>query len=1462
MGKRRTDKVGCFVDTSTTWHPGCEACSSDESSSEPDSAEQRRMEEYKRAALQRIEEGRAKSASEDLQMDDDLVDTDGTDFCPMEHEVNLPNFSPPADSEEKQLKPTKSSRESNPRIRWLEAKLKDVDTTLDLIASNRKRKMKCCRHGCHESSGEDNKDTALILDVLVKEALDAGFDITTLPSYKEFRDSCEEVPVETKCEGNATIFCHDCMGFFCNVCHVDYNATHDVAVYSSDVSFRKGFLNFPGYQTRAIIGEHKGRINYLNRCECDDHSPRVVSRNFLDTGNRIKTIEISYCQNCDDLDCILDFHGYVASGYAWAISKRAVASIRDCEGNTLGGVANVINATNQDIGRKVKQERLQDAINWDTQLTAHLEASSKNVLPSVICKCCQIPHLDPCCIEIKPRELITDGTPIQRHTKGSPVIPENAIFPLIAHANEDRVKDANAELFEILQDAGSTAKSIVVDDQETSTELPDDIDMGKCTPGASKFVKEKDVKPGGCDWNRGAAVVCDHNFIFILLMLQDPGERAIAFLVAFLLSIEKEGVTIDPENFLMDDHCHLVKQAKAALLILEKKYSWWRTLVETLQAGAFHRINHKWLCQLQSFFQKDRCSVTGDVVEATMGNYRPLRKSLYHMMAVSYFTTLSNTNRRANMLTEARQFNSRISALKDNDAKILALRKSLRKHMRSCFSIYEGSDVSTSKARLSDEEYLELKRNSNLIGRTELEDRCLLKIMSWPMKAFIEPRKLQDQMKYVNFRLQLDILLKKDVPIPEYFRDWILSSGRKRKADFQKELKKSRDKFAAVAKRLWKIKKNPNSMDYSHDGIKKKVIYFLGMHVIPKMADMLLEFDADSVELTAERKKKSGSSSGNKAVIQNKMRSNRKDVARLSDDYQKAYRWVQAQAKSVGVEFAQFHLLTRSSLAALAKDEDLRARLKLSRESNCRWMVFQTAHFLYSRKKWRLRTLDSISQLSQNSTLHLHHLLSLWSQGYELESLAHQDDSIEFLERDFEASKQLIILENEIQKLMMIWDGLLSIKPRRLNEPMRIAIKLFSIMKKEYSENLRLTITRAEIFQSFQKFSEDCKQTSDEFSIGESVGEKRNLEDFASESKRSKDFPSSLHSVELGESQTYDTISMRKDEDLDAILVQRQQRELDRLSASRLAAVKAFASIRDNNSLTSANKPALLPLEETSDEALQTANTCTELILRMQYLTQKSDAESTQTQLEENFGKLSDEDEAFAQLEESCHHHARNMNVLAGDLLRIFYQGLTAGSIGNIFNVNDYAGDEVGSAMNRLFCKKFTEIGGWESCSISISSEILSQCHPQNFPSANLQHCGSTQHFTNHGWLCNDLFQGLPIIEYSNSQHPCSSPGAVELRAIRKLYAFPEGDFFIRSWAVHQQRGPSCFFRSCANTYMLLVDGNLTHWRFEEKSLREWVFICLKNGILTDPRCHGRHVPNAGDLTTNDKLFKMYKITT
>jgi len=131
MGKRRTNKVGVFVDTSTTWHPGCETCSADESSSDLDSTELRRMEEYKRAALKRVEEGVAKSASEDLQMDDVSVDIDGTDFCCMEHELNLRKFSPISDSEATEAKlpqPDKSSRKSKPRIRWLEGKLKDVDT--------------------------------------------------------------------------------------------------------------------------------------------------------------------------------------------------------------------------------------------------------------------------------------------------------------------------------------------------------------------------------------------------------------------------------------------------------------------------------------------------------------------------------------------------------------------------------------------------------------------------------------------------------------------------------------------------------------------------------------------------------------------------------------------------------------------------------------------------------------------------------------------------------------------------------------------------------------------------------------------------------------------------------------------------------------------------------------------------------------------------------------------------------------------------------------------------------------------------------------------------------------------------------------------------------------------------------------------------------------------------------------
>merc|ERR1719354_437465 len=359
---------------------------------------------------------RMKGSNEDMQSDVVSVEDEGAEMLSMENDFNsnvpgLLDGQLTSDLHEPQPAKKKASPSSNSRIRWLETKLKDIDTTIELIASNRKRKMKCCRYRCGVA---ESKSRIEMLDQVSNDALEAGLDITSLPSYKELRDSVSELSTERKCEGDAQIYCHDCMGFYCNACHVDHNGTHDIASYSNEVSFRKGFVNFPGYQARAVIGENKGSMNYMDRCACDDPFPRKVSRNFLDTSYKIKTIEIQYCTNCDDLDCILDLHGYVASGYAWAISKRIVASIRDCEGTTVGGMENVINGTNKDIGRKVKQERLQDAINWDTQLNAHLEASSKIVLPSTFCKCCQVPNLDPCCIEIKPRELITDGTPIQR----------------------------------------------------------------------------------------------------------------------------------------------------------------------------------------------------------------------------------------------------------------------------------------------------------------------------------------------------------------------------------------------------------------------------------------------------------------------------------------------------------------------------------------------------------------------------------------------------------------------------------------------------------------------------------------------------------------------------------------------------------------------------------------------------------------------------------------------------------------------------------------------------------------------------------------------------------------------------------------------------------------------------------------------------------------------------------------
>lgn len=127
MGKRKIKKVGVYCDTSTTWHPGCDNSESDESS-ELDSTEQRRLDEYKKQAMERM-----KGSNEDIQSDVVSVEDEGAEMLSMENDFNsnvpgLLDEQLTSDLHEPQPAKKKASPTSNSRIRWLETKLKDVDT--------------------------------------------------------------------------------------------------------------------------------------------------------------------------------------------------------------------------------------------------------------------------------------------------------------------------------------------------------------------------------------------------------------------------------------------------------------------------------------------------------------------------------------------------------------------------------------------------------------------------------------------------------------------------------------------------------------------------------------------------------------------------------------------------------------------------------------------------------------------------------------------------------------------------------------------------------------------------------------------------------------------------------------------------------------------------------------------------------------------------------------------------------------------------------------------------------------------------------------------------------------------------------------------------------------------------------------------------------------------------------------
>jgi len=234
------------VNTCKTCHVFSHLSDTDESS-ELDSSEELQWQKAKASAIQRLENANEwDMESEISQPIRDALITPET-FGEPQTIARLDEDA--SDSVETETVAAKKN-DSNSRIRWLETKLQDVDTTLDLIAANRMREKRCCRSGF---TAERNEALSA-LENLVREASDIGCNLVDLQAYNKLRDVLLEN--EVTCKGHASLYCNDCMSFYCENCHVDHNHTHDISILKTEASFRKGFLNFPGFQPRPIIGVH------------------------------------------------------------------------------------------------------------------------------------------------------------------------------------------------------------------------------------------------------------------------------------------------------------------------------------------------------------------------------------------------------------------------------------------------------------------------------------------------------------------------------------------------------------------------------------------------------------------------------------------------------------------------------------------------------------------------------------------------------------------------------------------------------------------------------------------------------------------------------------------------------------------------------------------------------------------------------------------------------------------------------------------------------------------------------------------------------------------------------------------------------------------------------------------------------------------------------------------------------